>query len=98
MNKSQPFARAMHIAAMAMAAMQSGIAGAMNNVPAYTSRGHGRGVYSGKGNGNPGTNWMAILKGKTNGKRECARRLRQMERSAAKFGSQQNQAEFLKAA
>jgi hypothetical protein len=34
--------------------------------------------------GNSGTPWKRILKGQTNGKRECERRIRQMARNAAK--------------
>lgn len=49
----------------------------------YSSRGHGMGRKSGKSAGNVGTDWQGILNGKTNGKRECERRMRQMARASA---------------
>jgi hypothetical protein len=38
-------------------------------------------AYSGKNKGNVCTNWLTLLNGQTNGKRECARRMRQMKSS-----------------
>lgn len=79
-----PFSRSIALAALIASAMSSGVHGALAGIPEYKSRGHGRGGYSGKGYGNTGTNWMSRLNGQTNGKRECERRLRQMDRDAAK--------------
>ena len=56
---------------------------ALANTP-YRSRGKGRGGYSGKKQGNPGTPWLAHLKGKTNGDREIYRRLWQIENGILK--------------
>lgn len=47
-----------------------------SQMPAYKSRGHGRGSPSSVPNYT--TPWYAKLHGRTNGEQECARRVRQM--------------------
>jgi len=73
--KSNPFARAK--AMMALIAM-SGLNAVLAQRGEYVSRGHGQNKPSGKGQGNSGTPWMEMLGGQTNGKREIARRRRQL--------------------
>lgn len=70
--KSSPFARA--IAMMAIVASE-GANAALMKMGDYQSRGHGRGVYSGKKWGpRPSGKYAGV----TNGRRECERRMRQM--------------------
>jgi hypothetical protein len=79
-----PFSRSAAIFAAISAAIAAGMSRsfAHENIGAgYKSRGHGRGAYSGKNKGNVCTNWLTLLNGQTNGKRECARRMRQMKSS-----------------
>lgn len=60
--------------AIIAAAMQSACPqAAMANIGQYKSRGHGRGIYSGKKKGNRCHNIPH------QGKKECARRVRQMQ-------------------
>jgi len=73
--KSNPFARAK--AMMALIAM-SGLNAALSQMGEYVSRGHGQNKPSGKGQTNSGTPWREMLGGQTNGKREIARRRRQL--------------------
>jgi len=74
-----PFKRAMIMMSAISAALAAGMSAtaALASVGEYQSRGKGRGGHSGKGRGNNCTNWLARLKGKTNGPRECQRRMRQ---------------------
>ena len=73
--KSSPFARAM-LLMQAIANATSGVDRqiAIQMAGGYRSRGHGKGTYGGKKQGNHGTNW----KGHMNSEREVARRQRQI--------------------
>ena len=80
------FARSKVVFAAIAAALATGAS--IASIPSnpkfgYSSRGHGMGRKSGKSAGNVGTDWQGILNGQTNGKRECERRMRQMERASA---------------
>ena len=70
MNKSAPFARATQVLALIASAMASGEV--FNGT--YVSRGHGLGRYSGKKWSSSSGKYTQVF----NGKRECARRVRQM--------------------
>lgn len=78
--RATPFARSLALI-QALASLAGGARQSMfDALGGYTSRGHGQGKISGKKKGNEGTPWKARLNGQTNGKREIARRLRQIEK------------------
>ena len=83
--QTTPFKRITLLMQAMAAAMSTGMSrwAALQTVGEYRSRGKGLGRRSGKKPGNPGTPWLDILGGQTNGRRECERRMRQMARNAA---------------
>lgn len=87
---SRPFSRALQMMALISAAMQSAAPQiALSKIGPYRSRGKGRGSRGTKADskrGRPVTNWCNLSRTRatgTNGPREMARRVRQMERTAA---------------
>lgn len=76
MDKSNPFSRVRAFMSALSAAMAAGrnLSLALAQVGTYESRGHGRGIYSGRKKGNQCTNWKEHM----NSERECARRRRQI--------------------
>lgn len=78
MQKSAPFSRSLKLL-HAISALAAGLRGleltaAIQALPGYTSRGHGRGL--------PGKNYMRKARSKYlphQGARECARRLKQLK-------------------
>ena len=80
MQKAKPFGRALIMMRAITAALALPLAAqklALMNLGDYKSRGHGRGIYSGRKKGN----WSSgKYVGVSNGRRECARRVRQIQR------------------
>lgn len=82
--QTQPFKRAHDILNLMNAILSSNEPQSiknllLGNLPAYVSRGHGRGIRTKQPKINTATNWKQKLNGQTCGKRECARRVRQMQ-------------------
>ena len=75
MKQGTPFSRSRAFFAAISALLGDGYSlhSALAQIPTYVSRGKGKGKYSGKKAGNKTGRYYA-----PNGKRECARRLRQM--------------------
>jgi hypothetical protein len=90
---AQAFARSRTLFALIAAAMGDDLA--LSRLPEYVSRGKGRGAHSGKKWGPTSSNAnMRSVNGrwvqKENGKRECERRVSQMDRNllnSIKFGT-----------
>ena len=82
MKQSTPFHRAHLFIAAISALLTKGVdmQSAINQVGHYRSRGHGQGKYSGK---KPGS--RTGLAYTPNGKKECARRQRQMANNQLQF-------------
>ena len=85
MKQSTPFRRANLFIAAISALLTKGVdmQSAISTVGHYRSRGHGKGKYSGKKPGNKSGRTYAA-----NGKKECARRLRQMANNQLQFHHQ----------
>ena len=86
MKQNTPFLRANLFIAAVSALLTKGVGmqAAISAVGPYRSRGHGQGKYSGKKRGNRSGRVYAA-----NGKRECARRVRQLASGQLSFINQQ---------
>ena len=86
MKQNTPFLRANLFIAAVSALLTKGVGmqAAISTVGHYRSRGHGQGKYSGKKKGHRSGRTYAA-----NGKRECARRVRQMASGQLSFINQQ---------
>lgn len=82
MKQGTPFYRSRAVVAAISTLLGDGYSlhSALAQIPAYVSRGKGKGKYSGKKRGNKTGRTYAA-----NGKRECARRVRQMASGQLSF-------------